>query len=105
MVVHYAFELLEGHREELVKMIGGEDTWIEAAFAHGTKILGAPSILRRSHPFEIARAIVEFVAVDVVALEADWSRTMEGNADEDVAVLVPKLSHHGISATMRIITC
>ena len=51
---------------------------------------------------EVGRGVVEFVAVDVVALVADRPRSMESDAHEKVTKFVTKITHLWISRTSII---
>ena len=64
--------------------------------------LGAADVLGGCDPFEVGGRVVEYVAVEMVALVAIRSWSMERCAHERVAefVVVPAL-HNRISPTMR----
>ncbi len=61
----------------------------------------APTVFVGVHPFEVFGREVKRVAVLVVALSAfaigeDGSRSVEGGADEDMALYTAEMAHYGV---------
>ena len=95
----HCFEFVEGHGEEFSQIIGGEDTGVELALSHDAQVLGSAHVLRRCDLLEVACAVVQGVAVDMVDLHARCAGSDPGLVDESVAGTVAEMSHGRISVS------
>ena len=82
-----------------MEIVGSEDAGIELAFSHNAEVLGAATVLGGGNPFEVSGGVVGYTAVEVVALVARGSRTVESDTDEGMAAFAAEMAHTGVSIT------
>ena len=79
------------------EFIVGDEFGVATDSTQRAEDFGASDILGGCDPFEVGGGVVEHVAVEMVALVAIRSRSMERGAHERVAGFVAKLAHNRIS--------
>lgn len=79
------------------EFIVGDEFGVATDSTQRAQDFGSSDILGGCDPFEVGGRVVEFVAVEVVALIAFRSWSMEGGTHKDVTGFVAEIAHNRIS--------